>query len=336
MPTTPGSSNAPKSKPSINSKTPVDVDQIDNVNDKIGALTSQLEAASDAFNQAQGQLHLSQAASAAADKQAADAKTALNRALTATKTMGHDLYVQGPLPLSTIAIVDAGSPQDVIDRLSMLNFVSAYQNGVLNDLIITQDAYQAAKTAAAQTTSEMTAADEKAKLVKQQLEADLVANQAKLAALQAGSPVAVPTGSPPPAAGQPGPVVGSWAKPATGTVTTLFEMRWGEMHYGVDIANSTGTPIYTAGSGVVKRAGEASGFGLAVYILHDNGDVTVYGHVDQIYVSEGQQVSVGQNIAAMGSRGFSTGPHLHFEVQLGMYGSRIDPIPWLATLGITL
>ena len=87
------------------------------------------------------------------------------------------------------------------------------------------------------------------------------------------------------------------------------------------------TPEYAAGDGVVLRAGAASGFGLAVYILHDNGDVTVYGHMDKILVEPGQYVEAGETIALLGNRGQSTGPHLHFEVhQGGEDGKRIDPV----------
>ena len=69
--------------------------------------------------------------------------------------------------------------------------------------------------------------------------------------------------------------------------------------------------------GVVLEAGPASGFGLAVYIQHENGDVTVYGHMDQILVPDGQVVKAGDVIALLGNRGQATGPHLHFEVHVG-------------------
>jgi murein DD-endopeptidase MepM/ murein hydrolase activator NlpD len=118
-------------------------------------------------------------------------------------------------------------------------------------------------------------------------------------------------------------------------VTTCFCMRWGVMHWGVDLAAPMLTPEYAAGDGVVLRAGAASGFGLAVYVLHENGDVTVYGHMEKILVKAGQVVEAGQQIALLGSRGQSTGPHLHFEVhQGGMNGKRIDPVAWLAARGV--
>jgi murein DD-endopeptidase MepM/ murein hydrolase activator NlpD len=117
--------------------------------------------------------------------------------------------------------------------------------------------------------------------------------------------------------------------------TSCFCARWGTFHYGIDLAAPMRTPEYAAADGVVLRAGSASGFGLAVYILHENGDVTVYGHMDSISVEVGDYVDAGDTIALLGNRGQSTGPHLHFEVhQGGMDGERIDPVDWLAERGV--
>nr|WP_246214886.1 M23 family metallopeptidase [Modestobacter muralis] len=97
------------------------------------------------------------------------------------------------------------------------------------------------------------------------------------------------------------------------------------------------TPEYSAEDGVVLRAGAASGYGQAVYILGVSGDVTVYGHMEKILVSAGDVVEAGDKIALVGSRGQSTGPHLHFEVQKGgMNGKRVDPVQWLAARGVDL
>ncbi|MGY1771640.1 M23 family metallopeptidase [Blastococcus sp. SYSU D00813] len=117
--------------------------------------------------------------------------------------------------------------------------------------------------------------------------------------------------------------------------TSGFGSRWGTFHYGIDLAAPMHTPEYAAADGVVLRAGAASGFGLAVYILHENGDVTVYGHMDEILVEVGDYVDAGTTIALLGNRGQSTGPHLHFEVhQGGMNGERVDPVDWLAERGV--
>jgi murein DD-endopeptidase MepM/ murein hydrolase activator NlpD len=97
------------------------------------------------------------------------------------------------------------------------------------------------------------------------------------------------------------------------------------------------TPEMAVMDGVVLEAGPASGFGLAVYIQHENGDVTVYGHMDEILVEPGQYVEAGETIALLGNRGQSTAPHLHFEVhQGGEEGKRVDPIAWLRERGVSI
>ena len=119
------------------------------------------------------------------------------------------------------------------------------------------------------------------------------------------------------------------------TLTSSFGPRWGTLHQGVDLAAPMYTPEYAAADGVVLRAGAASGFGLAVYILHENGDVTVYGHMDSITVTAGDYVEAGDTIALLGNTGESTGPHLHFEVrQGGQNGAPVDPITWLRERGV--
>jgi murein DD-endopeptidase MepM/ murein hydrolase activator NlpD len=95
------------------------------------------------------------------------------------------------------------------------------------------------------------------------------------------------------------------------------------------------TPEYAVMDGIVLEAGPASGYGNAVYIQHDDGDVTVYGHMEKILVEAGQVVRAGDTIALLGNRGHSTGPHLHFEVHVGgLNGQKIDPVPWLRARGI--
>ena len=123
--------------------------------------------------------------------------------------------------------------------------------------------------------------------------------------------------------------------PASGTYTSGFGGRWGTSHYGIDIANSIGTPIVSVMDGEIIEAGSASGFGQWVRVQHDDGTVTVYGHVDTILVSEGETVKAGDQIATMGNRGFSTGPHLHFEVW-NASGKKINPNPWLEERGVSV
>lgn len=135
----------------------------------------------------------------------------------------------------------------------------------------------------------------------------------------------------PAAAPAPAPGV---VKPAEGTFTSGYGARWGTTHYGVDIANSIGTPIHSLMSGTVISSGPASGFGLWVRVQHDNGLISVYGHINESLVTVGQRVEAGQQIATIGNRGQSTGPHLHLEIHEN--GVKIDPLPWLQAHGITL
>ncbi|EYE87415.1 peptidase M23 [Fervidicella metallireducens AeB] len=108
---------------------------------------------------------------------------------------------------------------------------------------------------------------------------------------------------------------GTFIKPSRGIYTSRFGRRWGEFHTGLDIAGPTGTPILAADSGKVTFAGWRNGYGKCVMITHGNGYQTLYGHASRIYVKAGQRVNKGQKIAAIGSTGRSTGPHLHFEVR---------------------
>ncbi|WP_460200874.1 peptidoglycan DD-metalloendopeptidase family protein [Scytonema sp. NUACC21] len=117
--------------------------------------------------------------------------------------------------------------------------------------------------------------------------------------------------------------------PAKGVLTSGYGPRWGRMHRGIDIANATGTPIFAAADGVVERAGwNSGGYGYLVDIRHSDGSMTRYGHNSRILVQPGQQVQQGQQISAMGSTGFSTGPHLHFEVHPTGKGA-VNPIAFL-------
>jgi len=103
--------------------------------------------------------------------------------------------------------------------------------------------------------------------------------------------------------------------PAKGTFTSGYGWRWGRMHRGIDIAGPIGTPIFSAAPGVVDFAGwNRGGYGNLVEIRHPDGSLTRYAHNNRILVNKGQQVKQGQQIAEMGSTGYSTGPHLHFEI----------------------
>ncbi|OIN68120.1 peptidase M23 [Exiguobacterium sp. KRL4] len=130
--------------------------------------------------------------------------------------------------------------------------------------------------------------------------------------------------------------------PVTGYVSSPFGPRnnpltgKSERHTGLDLVNAKGTPIKAAAGGIVLRAGSATGYGNVVMITHlMEGEVwtTVYGHLDAVSVKAGQTVMPGEIVGKLGSTGWSTGPHLHFEIHRGEWAvgqpNAVDPAPYI-------
>lgn len=141
------------------------------------------------------------------------------------------------------------------------------------------------------------------------------------------------------------PVVssGNWTKPASGRFTSSFGWRihpisgTKRQHRGSDIANSIGTPVVSAGEGIVSYAGTMGTYGNVIMVTHSvEGQIftTLYAHLSSIGVSSGQQVDKGQYIANMGNTGGSTGPHLHFEFHVGNWSasgpSAVNPLRYVS------
>lgn len=126
---------------------------------------------------------------------------------------------------------------------------------------------------------------------------------------------------------------GRFGWPITGRIVSRFGYRrhplWGgfHLHTGVDIAAPYGKPITSADSGEVIYSGWWDGYGKAVVIDHGRGYTTVYGHMSRILVQVGQKSEKSQVIGLVGSTGFSTGPHLHFEIRYN--GKPVDPLAYL-------
>ncbi|MEV0727894.1 peptidoglycan DD-metalloendopeptidase family protein [Polymorphospora sp. NPDC050346] len=128
-----------------------------------------------------------------------------------------------------------------------------------------------------------------------------------------------------------------WVNPMPGAATTsCYGQRWGALHAGIDLAEPANTPIRAAGAGTVTIVGWAyAGYGISVVIDHGDNVFTHYAHQNRTAVEVGQRVSAGQVIGYEGSTGDSTGPHLHFEVHLGMW-NQVDPGPWMRQRGVDL
>ncbi|CUU54373.1 Murein DD-endopeptidase MepM and murein hydrolase activator NlpD, contain LysM domain [Parafrankia irregularis] len=125
-----------------------------------------------------------------------------------------------------------------------------------------------------------------------------------------------------------------WVRPIEARVTQGF--GGSNHHIGVDFGAPHGTTIHAAHRGTIIYAGWETGYGNFVQIMHENNVVTSYGHMSRIDVRVGQEVDTGEQIGLEGNTGKSTGPHLHFEVRLnGQYGTKVDPLAWLAGHGVT-
>ncbi len=122
-----------------------------------------------------------------------------------------------------------------------------------------------------------------------------------------------------------------WPLPAGGRITCHFGYRTDPApsnHTGIDIALPTGNAIVAAKAGTVTFAAYSSnGYGNYVDINHGDGSATRYAHCSKLYVTKGQKVKKGETIAAVGNTGWSTGPHLHFEIILN--GKRVNPYPYI-------
>jgi murein DD-endopeptidase MepM/ murein hydrolase activator NlpD len=134
-------------------------------------------------------------------------------------------------------------------------------------------------------------------------------------------------------AGRKGGTVGTvsnWPLPGYYEVSSSYGWRTHPitgrrtMHSGIDIPAPTGAAVRAVGAGDIIFAGWYGGYGNAIVIDHGGGTSTLYGHQSRLAVGEGQKVSQGQIIGYVGSTGFSTGPHLHFEVRIN--GNTSDPM----------
>ncbi|WIB60381.1 M23 family metallopeptidase [Curtobacterium sp. MCLR17_007] len=138
------------------------------------------------------------------------------------------------------------------------------------------------------------------------------------------------------------PTSSGWVRPSAGYQTSPYGYRIDPytgahaLHAGVDLAPGCYSPIYAAHEGTVTFAGNGGGYGNEVILDNGGGISTAYGHIVNggIMVGNGQHVSAGQQIAQVGSTGWSTGCHLHFETRVN--GAAVDPVPFMAARGISV
>lgn len=215
---------------------------------------------------------------------------------------------------------------------------------IQNELIALQEAERKAKEEAKRKAAEAARAAE----AKRQAEAAEAARAAEAKKKKSDAPSAEPTipevESPTATPEQPANAVTSrpFHLPVQGYVSSPFGPRNNpltgkpEIHKGIDLVNAKGTPIHAAAGGIVLRAGSATGYGNVVMVTHlIDGQVytTVYAHLDSISVSAGQTVMPGKTVGTLGTTGWSTGPHLHFELHKGEWAvgqpNAVDPAPYI-------
>ena len=331
-------------------------DELDSQLEILEADHAELEAALEATS---ARVRQQEAAKRAAEQRLEAARAEVRAAQAAVAEMqaeivelGHqadedavDLYMN---PEPTLTVMDTDDLTQATRRDALLSTIASRHSDVLDRLggleIDLVDAEARTRDAAAAVEAERAEvaallADYQATLRQQQrLESALTARidavQAEAAALaeeeasiraalaQASQAPVGPGGSidtPPSAAGL------VW--PAQGTITGVFgEDRGDHMHAGIDIANSTNTPIYAANEGTVI-GGCGGGYGNCILIDHGDGMVTLYAHQNSIIVGTGAHVSRGQQVGYMGCTGSCTGTHLHFEVRIN--GTPYDPQAYL-------
>jgi murein DD-endopeptidase MepM/ murein hydrolase activator NlpD len=335
------------------------------------------EAAGTAYLMAEEARQVAQAAAERAARALAVAADAVAAAQLRLADFSRDSFMNGSALTSEMALLDVDGPGELVRKAAMLDYVADHQVDVLAGLEAARVQQAEADAAARSARDEATAAEEAASTAKAAADAQLADQQSAVAAVtaqkaaleqqlqdaqvrllelqgardayqawvaQKAAEEAAARAAEARARNQVVADVAAdssssgYTRPAIGRTSSCYGARWGVTHYGVDIAAPIGTPVHAATAGVVQRAGPATGFGLAVYIRGNDGAVTVYGHVNRYFVSAGERVSAGEQIAEVGNRGQSTGPHLHFEVHPrgDMYGGQIDPVPWMRSRGITI
>ncbi|MCF6744999.1 M23 family peptidase [Blastococcus sp. KM273128] len=337
--------------------------EIERINQRLATADEQLqratieaEATAEASRAAQADLTAAQSAAAAATAELEAAQAAAAQAQDDVAALGREAFM-GSAPLGDAGVLlDAAGPEEVLQRAATMDLLGEDRAARLEASEAVRQRQEELDRAARAAVAERDAAARAAADADAAAGTQLAASQqaydaaaAEKAVLEqrlkdAETRLLAARGATDPSAAFEQQQRSRLAQASAGAgalvdgrVTSCYGTRWGTNHNGIDIAASIGTPIFAPDGGVVLQAGPANGFGLAVYIQHPDGTITVYGHINQYFVTAGQIVTAGQQIAEVGNRGQSTGPHLHIETHTGgLYQNRVNPAPWLGARGISL
>lgn len=222
---------------------------------------------------------------------------------TMTLHVGDKFVTQQEIPLITVETVEVSVFAEAIEYDTITKKSGSYYEG---ESVVTQ----AGKNGKARVTARLTKQNGKV-VEREDLNVETIKEPVSRIVVKGTKPV-------PPKKG-----TGTFIRPVNAGVYASYGMRWGRMHYGLDYAAPTGTPIYAADGGTVTQAGWWGAYGYVITIDHGANKKTLYAHCSQIYVSVGTKVYQGQRIGAVGSTGRSTGPHCHFEILIN--GKNVNP-----------
>ena len=229
----------------------------------------------------------------------------MNPKITETMTLhiGDKFVTQQEIPLITVETVEVSVFAEAIEYDTITKKSGSYYEG---ESVVTQ----AGKNGKARVTARLTKQNGKT-VAREDLSVETIKEPVNKVVVKGTKPV-------PPKKG-----TGTFRKPVNTGVYAGYGMRWGRMHYGLDYAAPTGTPIYAADGGTVTFAGWSGAYGYTITIDHGANKKTLYAHCSRLFVSAGTKVYKGQHIAAVGSTGRSTGPHCHFEIFIN--GANVNP-----------
>ena len=222
---------------------------------------------------------------------------------TMTLHVGDKFVTQQEIPLITVETVEVSVFAEAIEYDTITKKSGSYYEG---ESVVTQ----AGKNGKARVTARLTKQNGKT-VAREDLSVETIKEPVNKVVVKGTKPV-------PPKKG-----TGTFRKPVNTGVYAGYGMRWGRMHYGLDYAAPTGTPIYAADGGTVTFAGWSGAYGYTITIDHGANKKTLYAHCSRLFVSAGTKVYKGQHIAAVGSTGRSTGPHCHFEIFIN--GANVNP-----------
>ena len=295
------------------------------------SLSSQLNELEQAIAENEGDLAILEEELAAAEEKVETQTDNLNDRLRA-------MYKNGSVGFLDV-LLDSGSFTEFLTNLDMVEMIYSSDRDVLGQLEEAHDEVESKKKEVEALQAELKESREVVAAEKEKIAASNEETEKMIDELKADADRLVQVIASQGSSSSDSTYLGgqmAWPLPAVGlgNITSEYGYRlhpifgYNKFHTGVDIGASSGSAIVAANDGTVLSAGWNGGYGYCVIVDHGGGVTTLYGHCSALYVGAGQTVSRGETIAAVGSTGNSTGPHLHFEVRLN--GAYVDPMPYIS------